>query len=84
MGRHKPRRHRSAVTRPEGTKATRINESWSMDFMADQLSDGRKFQLLTLVVDFSRESLSIELDGRLKAEQVVEVLDRVGRVRGRP
>ncbi|MCC7435733.1 MAG: IS3 family transposase, partial [Methanoregulaceae archaeon] len=56
VGRHKPRRHRSA--------ATRVNESWSMDFMADQLFDGRKFRLLTLVDDFSRESPVIELDQR--------------------
>lgn len=37
VGRHKPRRHRSATTRPERTRATRANESWSMDFMSDQL-----------------------------------------------
>ena len=38
VGRHKPRRHRSAMTRPEATKAIRANESWSfrgVDFMAD-------------------------------------------------
>lgn len=84
VGRHRPRRHRSAMTRPEGTKATRVNESWSMDFMADQLFDGRKFRLLTLVDDLSRESLAIEADQRLTAERVVEVLDRVGRSRGLP
>jgi putative transposase len=84
VGRHKPRRHRSVVARPEATKATRVNESWSMDFMADQLFDGRRFRLLTLVDDFSRESLSIEADQRLTAERVVEVLDRVGRARGLP
>lgn len=84
VGRHKPRRNRSAVTRPESTKATRINESWSMDFMADQLFDGRKFRLLTLVDDFSRESLTIELDGRLTGDRVAEALGRVGRGRGLP
>jgi len=42
VGRHKPRRHRSSVTRPERTTATRRNESWSMDFMSDQLFDGRR------------------------------------------
>jgi len=44
VGRHKPRRHRSGVTRPERTMATHANGSWSMDFMADQLFDGRKFR----------------------------------------
>lgn len=84
VGRHKPRRHRSAMTRPEGTKATWTNESWSMDFMADQLFDGRKFRLLTLVDDFSRESLAIDLDQRLTGERVAAILDRVGRERGLP
>lgn len=84
VGRHKPRRNRSAVTRPERRTATRVNESWSMDFMSDQLFDGRKIRLLTLVDDFSRESPAIEIDGRLTAERVVEVLDRVGRLRGLP
>jgi putative transposase len=86
LGRHKPRRgrHRSATTRPEAIKATRANESWSMDFMADQLFDGRKFRLLTLVDDFGRESLTIELDQRLTGERVAAVLDRVARERGLP
>jgi putative transposase len=84
VGRHKPRRHRSAVTRPEGTTATQVNESWSMDFMADQLFDGRKFRLLTLVDDFTRESLAIELDQRLTGERVAMILDGVGQGRGLP
>lgn len=78
VGWHKPRRHRSAVTKPEGTKATRVNESWSTDFLADQLFDGRKFRLLTLVDDFTRESLAIELDQRLTGERVAMILDGVG------
>lgn len=65
VGRHKPRRHKSSVTRPEQTKATHANESWSMDFMADQLFDGRRFRLLTIVDDFTRESLAIEVDNGL-------------------
>lgn len=84
VGRHKPKRRRSAMTRPETIKATRANESWSMDFMADQLFDDRKFRLLTLVDDFSRESLAVELDGRLSGERVVQILERVGRHRGLP
>lgn len=84
VGRHKPKRHRSAMTRPESTKASRVNESWSMDFMSDQLFDGRKFRLLTLVDDFTRESPVIELDQRLTGERVAAVLDRIGRERGLP
>ena len=77
VGKHKPRRHRSSTTRPERTTATSVNESWSMDFMADQLFDGRRFRLLTLVDDFTRESLAIDIGSRFRADEVVGVLDRV-------
>ena len=82
VGRHKPRRHRSSVTRPELTKATHMNESWSMDFMSDQLFDGRRFRLLTIVDDFTRESLAIEVASGLRGDDVARALDRVKSVRG--
>jgi len=82
VGRHKPRRHKSSVTRPEQTKATHANESWSMDFMADQLFDGRRFRLLTIVDDFTRESLAIEVGQRLNGNDVARVLDRIKGTRG--
>ena len=46
------------------------NESWSMDFMQDQLSDGRSVRLLNVNDDFNRESLAIEIDFSLPAERV--------------
>ena len=82
VGRHKPRRHRSAATRPELTKATHANESWSMDFMSDQLFNGRRFRLLTIVDDFTRESLAIEVDRGLRGDDVARVLDRIRAGRG--
>ena len=82
VGRHKPRRHKSSVTRPEQTKATHANESWSMDFIADQLFDGHRFRLLTIVDDFTRESLAIEVGQRLNGDDVARVLDRIRRTRG--
>lgn len=42
-----PKRHKSCRARVERPKADRPNESWSMDFMSEQLFDGRKFRLLT-------------------------------------
>ena len=82
VGRHKPRRHRSSVTRPELTRATHTNESWSMDFMSDQLFDGRRFRLLTIVDDFTRESLALEVGSGLRGDDVARVLDRIKRCRG--
>jgi putative transposase len=46
--RHKPPRRRvSAKLRDDRTAATRPNQCWSMDFMADELFDGRRLRLLT-------------------------------------
>ena len=47
------------------------NVSWSMDFMADRLGDGRAFRLLNVLDDFNREGLGIEVDFSLPAERVV-------------
>ena len=84
MKRKKPRRHRSSSPRIPPPTAARPNESWSMDFMADELFDGRRFRLLTIVDDFTRESLAIEVDRRLTGARVAEVLARIGRGRGLP
>ncbi len=53
------------------------NECWSMDFVADRLSDGRQFRLLTLVDNFSRVSPAIEVDFSLNGKRVVEVMERL-------
>jgi len=57
----RPRRHVSACRRVEKVTAQHPNESWSMDFMSDELFDGRRLRLLTLVDNFTRESLAIEV-----------------------
>lgn len=54
-----------------------INQCWSMDFMHDQLSDGRSFRIFNVIDDFNREALSIEIDLSLPAERVVRALDQV-------
>ncbi len=61
-----------------------INDSWSMDFMHDQLSDGRSYRLLNVIDDFNREGLSIEVDLSLPAERVIRTLDQIIEWRGKP
>ncbi|MEN3158527.1 IS3 family transposase, partial [Alkalimonas sp. NCh-2] len=61
-----------------------INECWSMDFMHDQLEDGRSFRLLNIIDDFNREGLAIEVDFSLPAERVVRTLNHVIEWRGKP
>ena len=88
----RPRRRKMMVQREVRCMPTRPNEAWSLDFIHDQLSGGAKFRALTVVeprgspeVDvFSREGLAIEVGQRLKAEHVVEVLNRLARQRGAP
>jgi putative transposase len=47
------------------------NVTWSMDFMADRLSDSRAFRLLNVLDDFNREGLGIEVDFSLPTERVI-------------
>lgn len=60
------------------------NESWSMDFMHDQLSDGRSIRLLNIIDDFNREALAIEVDFSLPATRVKQTLERLIEWRGKP
>ena len=48
-----------------------------MDFVADQLADGTKLRMLTVIDIFSREALAIEVGKRLRGENVVNTLDRL-------
>ena len=60
------------------------NVTWSMDFMADRLGDGRAFRLLNVLDDFNREGLGIEVDFSLPTERVIRSLDRIIEWRGKP
>ena len=61
----------------------RPNETWSMDFMADQLADGRSIRTLNVLDDFNREGLAIEVDFSLPAERVVRALNQIIEWRGK-
>jgi putative transposase len=54
-----------------------VNRVWSMDFMHDQLEDGRSFRLLNAIDDFNREALGIEVDFFLPSERVIRVLRQI-------
>lgn len=60
------------------------NQVWSMDFMADQLTDCRSFRTLNILDDFNREGLTIEIHFSLPSERVVRILNVVISWRGRP
>ena len=78
----KPRRHVSACRRMLRAIATHPNENWSMDFMNDALFVGQKIKTLTLVDNFTRESLAIEAVWRLAGHGVVAALLKVADEKG--
>lgn len=53
------------------------DQSWSLDFMSDSLSDGRVFRTLNVIDEFNREGLWIEIDTSLPAERVIQVLEQL-------
>jgi putative transposase len=79
-----PGKRRAAVHRQERLRPTGPNQVWAMDFVADQLCDGRRLRSLTIVDIFTRESLAIEVGQSLKGEDVVRVLNRLKQERGAP
>lgn len=78
------RRRAASVARIVLAPATRANERWAMDFVADQLFNRRRFRALTVMDHFTREGLAIEIDFSLPALRVVRVLDRLVAQRGTP
>lgn len=60
------------------------NEVWSMDFMHDQLEDGRGIRLLNVIDDFNREALGIEVDFSLPSHRVIRTLTQIMAWRGKP
>jgi putative transposase len=78
------RRRRVAEHRRERFHPSGPNQVWSMDFVADQLADGRRFRALTVVDIYTRECLAIEAGQKLKGEDVVRVLGRIKLQRGVP
>jgi putative transposase len=80
----RPRRNKSARLRQPRHLVTAMNQIWSMDFVADALFDGRRLRALTVVDNYTRESLAIEVGQGLKADNVVNTLNRIAAQRGLP
>lgn len=70
----KPRRHVSCQKREIRPTAVRRDERWSLDFMHDELVDGRRLRVLTLVDHFTRESPALVVDLSIGGHRVVQTL----------
>lgn len=82
-------RKRGGRKRAIGTRAPMAipqgpNQRWSLDFVSDTLSDGRRFRILCVISDFSRECLSTVVDTSLSGLRVARELDRITDLRGYP
>ena len=82
--RRRKRKRIGAVERQPLAIPSRQNERWSMDFVADALTDGRRFRSLNIVDDYNRECLATEVDTSLTGARVVRVLARLRELRGLP
>jgi len=78
------RRRRAAQPKAVPLQAEYPNHVWTYDFMEDSTADSRSFRLLTLVDEFTRESLAIEVARHWPSATVIQVLARVIARRGRP
>jgi putative transposase len=80
----KPKKRLPARTAQTLAVPEQANQTWSLDFMSDALSNGRAFRTLNVIDDFNREALWIEVDTSLPAERVVRVLEQLLDWRGQP
>ena len=84
MVRRRRGRKRALGTRAPMMLPEAINQRWSLDFVSDALSDGRRFRILCIVDDFSRECLATVVDTSLGGVRVVRELEQLGFERNTP
>lgn len=82
-------RKRGGRKRALGTRAPMAipqgpNQRWSLDFVSDALVDSRRFRILCVIDDFSRECLATVVDNSLSGVRVARELDLICEIRGRP
>jgi putative transposase len=77
-------RRRALGTRAPMAIPQDLNLRWSLDFVMDTLVNGRRFRILTLVDDFTRECLGLAVDTSLTGPRVVRELGRIIETRGPP
>jgi putative transposase len=83
LPRRRPRR-RAAASRPRPVPASGPNQVWAYDFVFDACANGQKLKCLTIVDEWTRESLAIDVAGSIRSKQVIELLAKLVSVYGAP
>jgi len=78
LARKRRKRHRTAVERAEVPRPEAPNQLWAMDFIHDQLADGRPFKVLTVVDAFTRECVGLVARRRFDGAEVAAALSAIG------
>jgi putative transposase len=81
--RRRPRR-RVAVHRPRPLPASATNRVWAYDFVFDACANGQQLKCLTVIDEYTRECLAIDVAGSIRSTRVIEVLAKLVSVRGAP
>jgi putative transposase len=82
--RQKGRRRRAGGRGSDCTVAQGVASIWSLDFVHDQLGNGRRFRVLSVVDEYTRECVAMEVDTSLPGARVVQLLERLRETRGIP
>lgn len=83
MPRKRPRK-RIAASRPRPQLPMGANELWAYDFVYDACANGQPIKCLTVVDEYTRECLAIDVAGSIRSGRVIEVLSRLISERGAP
>jgi putative transposase len=81
--RKRPRR-RIATSRPRPLPASTMNQMWAYDFVFDACANGQQLKCLTVVDEYTRECLAIDVAGSIRSSRVIEVLAKLISVHGAP
>lgn len=80
----RPRKVRAKATTGIVPKAEKANQVWTYDFVFDQSLSGKSLKMLTLIDEFTRECLAIEVGVSIKSERVRQILERICFEKGKP
>lgn len=83
LPRRRPRR-RVATSRPRPVPAIGPNQVWAYDFVHDACANGQKLKCLTVIDEFTRECLAIDVARSIRSARVIDVLTRLISVHGVP